>query len=187
MQQESQFQSMYPEIQDWLQQGHSDMQADEAHGLLCGLLMGHDGDVESRWLNELFSDGQMPADDPSQDLMQSVFEQTRAQFNDESFGFFLMLPDEDWPLAERTEALGRWCQGLLLGLGYSGLSDDSDMPDEVREVIGDIAHIAGVAPDLEDPGRDDEADFVEVAEYIRMATLLLAEHLRGPGPDAVLH
>jgi hypothetical protein len=191
MQEQAAFEALYPAIQAWLSDGQSSMQADEAHGLLCGLLVGNDGDAESRWVSEVFGEAGAPPDDGSQQLLQRIFEQTKAQLNDQSFAFFLLLPDDDQSLGERAAALGRWCQGLLLGLSVTGVSqaaldtDDHGLPEEVTEVISDVSRIAEVEADgAED---SDEADFVEVAEYIRMATLLLAEHLRGPQPGTVVH
>ena len=88
-------------------------------------------------------------------------------------------------LHERIETLSRWCQNYLSGLGQSGLSGDAPLAADVSEAMRDLAAIAmadsGTGDDELDPytnsiDEQDEANFFELVEYVRVAvTLIYAE------------
>src|SRR5690606_32354971 len=94
-----------------------------------------------------------------------------AQFEDDNFGFALLLPDNDAGLAERSGALFEWCRGFL---GAFGLAAGKDPPlsEEGREALADIARLAAAKPQ-EDGDEEDEEALVEIEEFVRVATLLL--------------
>lgn len=89
-------------------------------------------------------------------------------------GFDLLLPHDTESLQLRTESLGAWCQGFMLGL----LQNDSVGIDEFggdnEEIIEDIMAISGAITGERDPDKDEWA-FAEIEEYLRAGVQLMFE------------
>jgi uncharacterized protein YgfB (UPF0149 family) len=118
------------------------------------------------------------------------------QMNDIEADFELMLPDDDEPLEMRIEALGAWCQGFVYGLAVGGIKEDTELPEDSKELITDILEIsrAGYVADNEaelatDEGNseEDEVAFMEVSEYVRMGVLLIYEELQPLQSSQTVH
>lgn len=150
----------------------------ELHGLLCGRLAGGEKlspDKLQTALNEsLESDDEVIENAlPS---LQSLYQMSQASLEDSAFTFRPLLPDEDSGLEERVMALAEWSQGFLTGLGDSGLSSKAVFSDDVSSALKDLAAIAQA--DFEGEAEDDdEGDFVELEEYVRVAALLVFTEL----------
>jgi uncharacterized protein YgfB (UPF0149 family) len=146
----------------------------ELHGSLCGYVSGGgDGDADD-WLQRLQLDADVaPSSDEA--LAGSVLDQLRtatlAQFAAQDFGFELLLPTDDAPLAERANALIDWCRGFLGGFGLAAPPADA-LSGESAEALEDIGRIA--ASDLAYDGSEaDEDALAEIVEFVRVAALLL--------------
>jgi uncharacterized protein YgfB (UPF0149 family) len=106
------------------------------------------------------------------------------QLEDRSFGFELLLPDDDASLARRSGAVFDWCRGFLGGFGLAAGATPA-LSGEGTEALADIARLAAATP--QDEGdEEDEAALAEIEEFIRVAALLLhgdcvlaAQHRRG--------
>jgi uncharacterized protein YgfB (UPF0149 family) len=72
---------------------------------------------------------------------------------------------------ERAEALLGWCRGFLGGFGLSAGAEPALSP-EAAEALEDLAKIAASRLSYDDP-EGDEAALTEVAEFVRVAALLL--------------
>jgi hypothetical protein len=88
----------------------------------------------------------------------------------------LLLPDDDQPLADRLDALSRWCRSFLVGLGLSGLSGDTQLSPDVTEAMRDLAEIALVDSTTE-ATEDAEASLTELIEFVRVAVSLIQVEL----------
>src|SRR5690606_5948940 len=108
-----------------------------------------------------------------------LYQQSLAALNDPSFAFKPLLPADDAPLAERVEAIAQWTQGFLDGLADSGLSGETLFSDDAANALGDIAAIAQAGFDGE-AQNDDEVDFAELEEYLRVAAILIFSELASP-------
>ena len=143
--------------------------ASELHGALCGWLAGGGGEGPE-WLGRLLVDDTLPAvvEGSALDRMAQA---SAEQLDDRSFGFALLLPDDDAGLAERSGALFDWCRGFL---GAFGLAAGKEPPlsDEGQEALVDIARLAAARPQ-DDGDEEDEAALAEIEEFVRVATLLL--------------
>ena len=107
-------------------------------------------------------------------------------------GFQLLLPDDDDELDERTEALGDWCLGFVYGLAAGGLSEDSELPEDTRELLMDFIEISRASNDVGelDDDSDEEEDehaFVEIVEYVRTGVLLINEELQPLQTSQIIH
>lgn len=147
----------------------------ELHGVLAGLICaGYEFDEKDyvTIITDLFNNGEsLPASLKS--AVKQVFAELWQQLLDESFGFSLMLPDDDDSLVERGHGLSVWVQGFNLGFGLQQ-KDRPVVSEDVKEVLRDFAEIAN----LSDEGEDDEEDeaseqaFFEISEYVRISALL---------------
>lgn len=183
-----------PDFDHGLRLGQGSMDAaelSECHGVLCGVLsvspQSGAGDFIGR-LRELQLLRQ--PGEAMRALLTELFHSTAAQLADEEMGFRLWLPEDREPLEERTEALAKWCTGLLTGLASRG--ELGLLSDEAGEAMKDLEQIARAG--LSSGGgageaalEADERAFAEIVEYVRVVALMLREDLRGPEQGEAIH
>ena len=97
---------------------------------------------------------------------------------DDSYGFQLMLPDDDDSIVERGHALSVWVQGFNLGFGLHQ-KDKAIVSGDVKEVLSDFAEIANLSDEM-DEDEDNEQAYFEIAEYVRISALLCFTELGVP-------
>lgn len=160
----------YDDVRAALRDLRLGVDAGELHGALCGYLSAHGEAGRGDWLARLRidADGEAVAANPALDRL---FSASRAQLADTDLGFALLLPGDEDPVTERVEALLGWCRGYLGGFGLGAGSASSLSPD-ADEALQDIGRIAAFNPEEDELERDEEA-FAEVAEFVRVAALLL--------------
>jgi len=174
----------YGEIDETLSSLRSRVDAPESHGILCGMISAGGRCDDRDWMAQVVPDaGKL---DGSVSL-QALYDATLLQLDDPQMSFQPLLPGEDADLALRTEALAHWCSGFLYGLGLGGVTEATQLPGEAAEVLGDIAKIASVDYEVEEPGEEEERAYAEVVEYVRVGALLVFESLRGPGESDTVH
>ncbi len=88
-----------------------------------------------------------------------------------------MLPHDDENIAIRIEALIDWCEGFLDGVNKANLSEQFLNNPLVKEVLSDIERIKSVSTDVLD-NEENEKDYVEVVEFIRVSVLLIYEQAK---------
>ncbi len=91
--------------------------------------------------------------------------------------FQLLLPDERHELEERAEALSRWCEGFLYGLGLGGSSIEEETPDIIHEALYCIAEIAKLEISHLEVTELDGLAYDEAIEFITHAIPLIYEEL----------
>lgn len=159
----------------------------ECHGVACALVCRNaDSDAEDylRLLDLL-----QLLTGAGQALRQHLRElhlATCSQLADEQLRIDLWLPGDEVSLDERTMALAQWCTGFLAGLGSGDRSLDH-LSEEAREALDDLQEIARAEAGGEVSEEEEEEAFMQVAEYVRVVTMLLREELRGPGPEDRIH
>jgi uncharacterized protein len=187
-----------PQLEDLLFNVDAALGATESHGALCGMLCAQGATEASQWMLYVLGEHE----DTTQALQQTgkkllqIHQTSVEQMNDSSAEFELMLPDDDEPLEVRIEALGTWCQGFVYGLAVGGIKEDTELPDDSKELIKDILEIsrAGYVADNEaelsadeEDSEDDEVAFMEVSEYVRMGVLLIYEELQPLQSSQTVH
>ena len=163
----------------------------ECHGTVCGALCaGVDGSGE--WLTHLLdeaSGGDEGLKACRRELM-ALRDLSRGLLQSGTLEFAPLLPDDEEGLAERTAALGEWCQGFLYGMGLAGERLQLDaLPDEAGEVLRDMGQIAQAGFEGGAEDEEDEAAYAEIVEYVRVGVQLIYEELQ-PGsmlPSGTLH
>ena len=168
----------HEELQAALSRVDINVDAAEAHGLLCGALSTRKGFGAKDWLAELDADRgtAMPAVDPELNRLPG---QALESLQSIEFEFEPLLPGDDVPLPDRVAALAAWCGGYLYGIGTGAPDPVTVKSGEVGEYLSDLADIARA--ELE-PGRSDEAgegDFFELVEFVRAGAQLTFDALAG--------
>jgi uncharacterized protein YgfB (UPF0149 family) len=144
--------------------------AAELHGSLCGFVAAGGSAAREEWVRQLEfdSDAVRLVFDGALDRL---FRASQAQLSDPDLGFMLLLPEEDAPVSERADALLGWCRGFLGGFGLVP-GPRAELSPEASEALEDLGKIAASSLSYDDPDGDEVA-LVEVAEFVRVAALLL--------------
>ena len=148
----------------------------EWHGFLCGAVAG--GALSGTALFTLATE-ELAADHTNTDdlhaMMEDFTKRTSAELNDGQYTLQLLLPDDEWPLSDRVEALAAWCQGYLSGLGQSGMASEI-LSEEAKTAIRDLSAIGQADSELEED-ESEEQDYVQLVEYVRIAILMVHTEL----------
>lgn len=124
-------------------------------------------------------------------LLQQLHRETLRQFGSGECDFYPLLPNDDEPLNQRTDALAEWCQSFLFGLAAGGIKDFSTLPDQVGEISRDLVEFSQARHNSLEEDEQDEFAHVELVEYIRVAVQLIFEELHSAGDaptnDQILH
>lgn len=160
----------HDELEAYLRQARLGLSASELHGALCGYLS-RGGEPERKlWLQRVMADPEV-GDVERDGLVDDLYVVTTGQLESPDFGFDLLLPDADAPLVARADGLLDWCRGFLGGFGLA-VAGEAPLSDESRDALGDLSRIAASELSYDDPDGDEEA-LEEVAEFVRVAALLL--------------
>jgi hypothetical protein len=108
------------------------------------------------------------------DALGAALAQVEARLLDAELGFTPLLPDDDAPLAERVGRLAEWCESFVDGFS-SGGGAGQRLSADASELLLDISAIAGeLEPgSLAQGDEQDERDYVEIVEFLRVAALNL--------------
>ncbi|MBT6043161.1 MAG: UPF0149 family protein [Gammaproteobacteria bacterium] len=105
-------------------------------------------------------------------LLKMLAEDILSQLETENYAFELLLPDADEEFSQRLIALSQWCNGFNAGFAGAWVRDDSAMETDTREVLSDFSRIAEVDEEDEEASEsDNEVNFMEIEEYVRMAAI----------------
>tara|TARA_B110000305_G_scaffold178733_1_gene197984 strand:- start:143 stop:718 length:576 start_codon:yes stop_codon:yes gene_type:complete len=105
-------------------------------------------------------------------LLKMLAEDILSQLETENYAFELLLPDADEEFSQRLIALSHWCDGFNAGFAGAWVRDDSAMETDTREVLSDFSRIAEVDEENEEASEsDNEINFMEIEEYVRMAAI----------------
>jgi yecA family protein len=173
----------FPALDDTLRRAGAACDAAETHGTVCGALCAG-VDEDDAWMDHLMDEASGPeeAQAACRRTLRDLCDETRGLLRAGALEFAPLLPDDETGLADRTDALGEWCQGFLFGLGLAGAKLKPDeLSDETGEVLKDLGQIANAGFEGED-SEEDETAYAEVVEYVRVGVQLLYEELQAPGP-----
>ena len=149
----------------------------ELHGLLCGALTAEPGMDEGQWLQlaATFLEQQELGFIEVKTELLNLFASTQAELAGTGFDLDLLVPDDDAPMADRADSLAAWCRGFISGVRSFAKGQDG-FSAEVKETLADLTNIAQLDTDL-DESDDNEADLMELSEYVRMAAIMVFTEL----------
>lgn len=179
----------YFQLENALQKAEADYSTSEAQAIACGMLAVNIAADKVAWEQLIF--GEIDPSDSLQveaiKLTGELHDQCKRQLQDANLAFELLMPDEDESLLLRVSALQEWCNGFLLGVGLSGVSDHKTLPEDTRELLADFTEIGTSGSfDLEDEATSEEA-LAEISEYVRMGVLLINEELQPIKQSTLIH
>ncbi len=167
--------------------------AAEAHGIACGALCVA-ADTGEEWLTRILDQatGNAAQQQACRKELLALRDEARMLLLAGTLEFALYLPDDEARLGARTAALAEWCQGFLFGMGLGGERlRETGLADEAGEVLRDMGEIAKAGFEGDAGSEQDEADYAEIVEYVRVGVQLLFEELRPAGqpmpPSATVH
>lgn len=160
----------------------------ELHGALCGRLAAGSRIPESDWLAMVCEHMGLPAQamEESEDLapfMNQAYQQTLARLQSTDMSFHPLLPDDDYAIEQRLEALVAWVQGFLEGMAMAAGSSLGQAPEEIRELIEDLVAISQLSED-EETGEESEHQLLEITEYVRLGALTVFTEFNAPEAPA---
>jgi uncharacterized protein YgfB (UPF0149 family) len=176
--------SNYEQIQRLMAASRAVAEPAEAHGTLAGALCATGAYRFEDWLAEILPEGFAPGA-AAIPALRELYDATRASLHGTQMQFELLLPDDDAPLEQRTEALTLWCNGFVYGLGTSGAADPERLPGDAGEIVRDLAQIMRAGVDEREGLEVNEAALAELVEFVRVGVQVVFEELgaaRAPGP-----
>jgi uncharacterized protein YgfB (UPF0149 family) len=165
------------------------------HGLLIGQLCSGVVQPDPEDLGELLEHELLPV---VRKLMDRLAREANVQLGGLEYAFQPLLPDDEAVLSARVHALGLWCEHFTTGFAAGYLRPESDLSREAREILHDFGELACLTEDQNQVDEQDEEDFMELVEYVRMAAITLYQQLVGtrapqddeepePPPPYLLH
>jgi uncharacterized protein YgfB (UPF0149 family) len=142
------------------------------------------------WLAEILPEGVASLE--GEPALQTLYEATVAALSDRQMDFDLLIPTDDRPIEERTQALTAWCSGFLYGLGSGGAADPQRLSGELGELVRDLTEITRADVDSSDSAEANESALAQLVEFVRVGVQLVFDELeplreRHTAPGPVLH
>ena len=165
----------------------ANLDAAEAHGTLCALLLDNAG--LSAWLGHTLDDLPDASDVLAAErlgVLEELFTVTHEQFDSEDLTLEILLPDEDDDFGLCLLGLSSWCQGFLYGFGVNGTAVEEALDEDAREGLSDLLEISKLSHD-EEANEAAQQQFAEIVEHVRIVTLMLKESLNPMHPASSLH
>lgn len=165
-----------------LRQCGSNWDAAQTHGLLTGRLAVSGVSAGPDWFMQVLegSDEHGAARLECQKLLDTLYQSTFWQLSERLSEFQPLLPDDDSDAHDRASALAHWCEGFLHGLVSAKHGDalrDRLAAEPLSDIIRDMLQMTRAEPDDAADMETNEAAYVELVEYLRVAAQLAYEEL----------
>ena len=174
--------SPFTHLENTLSEISAAMGAAECDGALYGSLISAGEASREHWLAEVLGSGGYRGAERCWRLLEENWQAAAELIESESYNFSPLLPLDNEPLSQRTQALGEWCGGFLFGLGIGGVNELDDFSDEAQGVIEDLSEITRIETT---PGGDESAEvaFAQLTEYVRAGVQILLDEIRSAHPS----
>lgn len=173
---------------DWLANVYTTQGAinhpSELHGLLLGHLAAGARFDNTEWLGMVLEHMGIEQLDMTRqpglaDDLAGLYEHVDQEIEQDSSAFALLLPDDDYALTERLEALALWVRGFLEGIALSAQEQLAKVDDELQEMLRDLVQISQLDERVS-TSEDAEREFFEICEYVRIGVLNLYAEFNAP-------
>ena len=172
----------YDTLEDSLKQCGSNWNAAQTHGLLTGRLAIAGVSAGPVWLQQVL-DGVEESNamrGECQKHLDTLYQATFWQLSERLSEFEPLLPSDSDDVGFRTEALGHWSEGFLHGLVSAKHGDalkERLAAEPLSDIIKDMLQITRAGLDGDGDQEENEAAYVELVEYLRVAAQLCYEEL----------
>lgn len=160
----------------------------ELHGALCGRLAAGGRLDTGEWMALVCEHMGLPQSAPEESesltsFMGAAYNVTLAALKAADMSFQPLLPDDDYSLDQRLQALSCWIRGFLEGMALVAGATLGSAPEEIRELIEDLVAISQVA-EADDDSEESEQQLTEITEYVRLGALAVFTEYNAPEPAA---
>jgi hypothetical protein len=184
----------YDELDDALRRCGSSYDAAQSHGLLASRLAVTGADGSYDWLSYVLqgTDVDNALRKECEGLLTALAQVTSKRLSERQSEFEPLLPDDAAGLDERALALGHWCEGYLHGLvsvQHSNALKKKLAEEPIADIIKDFLQITRASVD-DSADESTEDSYIELVEYLRVASQLVFEELAGfrqPPPTSAVH
>lgn len=171
-------------LDDALKRCGASWDAAQTHGLLTGRLAVAGVSAGPEWLRQVLegTDESNALRSECQEMLDTLYQSTFWQLSERLSEFAPLLPDDDNDAGERTAAMAHWCEGFLHGLVSAKHGDevrDRLAAEPLADIIRDMLQITRAEFDDTADDETNEAAYVELVEYLRVAAQLAYEELSG--------
>ena len=156
----------------------------ELHGLLIGRLAGGERLTADEWIKlvvEHMGLEQLKQDERSDRALTNLVElysENLQQLEDMEMSFRLVLPDDEFILTQRVEALGFWVRGFLEGLALAAKGQLGSSDKDIQELLRDLVAISQI-DDQADDSEGAEKEINEIIEYVRIGIVTIFSEFNG--------
>ncbi len=169
-------------LDDVLKRCGSNWNAAQTHGLLTGRLAIGGVAAGADWLLQVLdtTDPNNAACSECRKHLDGLYQATFWQLSERLSEFDALLPGDGDDVSVRTEALGHWCEGFLHGLVSAQHGDALKKrlgAEPLSDIIKDMLQMTRAGLDEELDLEENEAAYVELVEYLRVAAQLSYEEL----------
>jgi uncharacterized protein YgfB (UPF0149 family) len=184
----------YQTINDVLERAELELDASQAHGLVCGLICG-DFPSSLQHLNHELMGDMDENDSLTQECRRTLTQLhgiTKDLMDDVEMRFHLLLPDDPEDMPARAKGIVDWCQGFLFGYGINAGEQHQHLSNDALGALEDISEFTRMdLAEFEHLDEEDQESLQDLEEYLRMATLMIygdiAAHQEEPENDEELH
>lgn len=164
------------DLQALAQNASSIIDSAELHGVVCGFAVGEPSSFLLSDFVQLMGTDVLSDETSVSDFVTATLE---GLFSSD-MSFIPLVPDDEYPLAERLAGLAQWCAGFISGFGaaFGGGSAGADggatmdaLPVEVQEIVRDFGSISGLDDEVEGSEQEESA-YMEIYEYVRVGAVL---------------
>ena len=111
-----------------------------------------------------------------------IIDENAKTLKDGDLDFELIIPDENYTIQERAEALSIWCQGFIDGVSFllseQGLKIDQSENKESFEIIEDFTQISTLDSHSINEEVDEELALMELIEFVRLSVQMIYDEFR---------
>ena len=164
---------LYETFEEKLAEEECEISASELQGVIVGMVSTGLQLDDPHWSCNLLAavNDNKSFSDSAQDILQKVLLETQNSFAEQDSLAPILLPNEDYPLIDRLESLGLWCQGYLLGFGLQS-GQEKILNAEVAEAVSDISEISQLEVDSDD-SEDAQMALITLVEHIKVAVKVI--------------
>jgi len=169
-------------LEDALRRCGASWDAAQTHGLLTGRLAVSGVAAGPDWLLQVLegTDETNAQRATCQQMLDTLYQATYWELSERLSEFMPLLPDDQTDAGLRTAAMAHWSEGFLHGLVSAQHGDalrDRLAAEPLADIIRDILQITRAELDEATDAETNEAAYVELVEFLRVAAQLAYEEL----------
>ena len=171
----------YTDIEEALSCSRHFVTPAELHGILCGIVCSGSTEWEEGEHSLLSLEYKDNVDTVAiNQTLQALFKQTLHKIQSFELDFDLLLPSDDEPLSVRASEFGKWSEGFIFGMNLSDPPVYQD-PSEVDSILDSLKQTAEIEFEQLSFDEEDEAFFVEIVSFAKMAVFSIYQELSQTG------